>query len=94
MTSSHFADSERLSTGIPGLDAILNGSPFFAIREATQPNDLLILTSHGRGGVQRWLLGSVAEKLVREANAPVLLVPALERDQGDEVSGIISPITP
>jgi nucleotide-binding universal stress UspA family protein len=88
------AVSRLQAEGVDATGAILNGSPFFAIREATQPNDLLILTSHGRGGVQRWLLGSVAEKLVREANAPVLLVPALERDQGDEVSGIISPITP
>jgi nucleotide-binding universal stress UspA family protein len=65
--------------GVDASGAILNGSPFFAISEATQPGDLLILTSHGRGGVQRWLLGSVAEKLVREADAPVMLVPAIER---------------
>ncbi|MGN6486105.1 MAG: universal stress protein, partial [Thermomicrobiales bacterium] len=33
-------------------------------------------TSHGTSGVSRWLLGSVAEKLVREAAGPVCLVPA------------------
>ena len=65
--------------GIAASGGIINGSPFFAISEATQPGDLLVLTSHGRGGVRRWLLGSVAEKLVREAPAPVLLVPAPER---------------
>jgi nucleotide-binding universal stress UspA family protein len=65
--------------GIEAAGATLNGSPFFAISEATHPGDLLILTSHGRGGVRRWLLGSVAEKLVREAPAPVILVPAAER---------------
>jgi nucleotide-binding universal stress UspA family protein len=79
------AVSRLQAEGVDASGAILNGSPFFAIREATKPNDLLILTSHGRGGVRRWLLGSVAEKLVREANAPVLLVPAFERDQGDGV---------
>lgn len=60
-----------------GVDAswtVLEGSPFFAIADATQPGDLIVMTSHGRGGVRRWLLGSVAEKLVREADAPVLLV--------------------
>ena len=72
----------------------LNGSPFFAISEATQPGDLLILTSHGRGGVRRWLLGSVAEKLVREADAPVLLVPALERGQGDEGGTRVTAVRP
>ena len=60
---------------------IVNGSPFFAISEVIEPGDLLILTSHGRGGVRRWLLGSVAEKLVREAEAPVMLVPAVERGE-------------
>lgn len=74
------------SEGVDASGGVLNGSPFFAISEATQPGDLLVLTSHGRGGVRRWLLGSVAEKLVREADAPVLLVPALERNQGDAVA--------
>jgi nucleotide-binding universal stress UspA family protein len=40
------------------------------------------MASHGRGGVGRWLLGSTAEKLVREAPAPVLIVPAPERETG------------
>jgi nucleotide-binding universal stress UspA family protein len=66
--------------GIETSGAVLTGSPFFAISEATQPGDLLVLTSHGRGGVRRWLLGSVAEKLVREAPVPVVLVPAVERE--------------
>jgi nucleotide-binding universal stress UspA family protein len=65
--------------GVAASGAILDGSPFFAISDATEPGDLIVLTSHGRGGVRRWLLGSVAEKLVREAPVPVLLVPAVER---------------
>ncbi len=38
--------------------------------------DLVVMCTHGRGGVGRWLLGSVAEKVVRHANVPVLLVRA------------------
>jgi nucleotide-binding universal stress UspA family protein len=52
------------------------GTPSFTLLELVQPDDLLVMTSHGRGGIRRWLLGSVAEKLVREAKGPVLLVPA------------------
>jgi nucleotide-binding universal stress UspA family protein len=81
------AVSRLRAEGVDASGGIVNGSPFFAISEATQPGDLLVLTSHGRGGVQRWLLGSVAEKLVREADAPVLLVPALERNQADGLLG-------
>ena len=81
------AVSQLNAEGIDASGAMLNGSPFFAISEAIKPGDLLVLTSHGRGGVRRWLLGSVAEKLVREADAPVLLVPAPERNEGGRVTG-------
>ena len=36
--------------------------------------DLIIMTTHGRGGITRWWMGSVAEKVISEATAPVLLV--------------------
>jgi nucleotide-binding universal stress UspA family protein len=75
------AVSQLQSEGVEASGGIVTGSPFFAISEAIEPGDLLTLTSHGRGGVRRWLLGSVAEKLVREAKAPVMLVPAVERSE-------------
>lgn len=37
--------------------------------------DLLVLGTHGRRGVERWLLGSVAEGVARRSTVPVLLVP-------------------
>jgi nucleotide-binding universal stress UspA family protein len=36
--------------------------------------DVLAMTTHGRGGVQRLLLGSVADKVIRGASKPVLVV--------------------
>ena len=36
--------------------------------------DLIIISTHGRSGVTRWLLGSVADRIVQGARAPVLLV--------------------
>jgi nucleotide-binding universal stress UspA family protein len=36
--------------------------------------DLIVMASHGRGGLKRLLLGGVADKVVRAANVPVLLV--------------------
>jgi len=38
--------------------------------------DLLILGTHGRTGLPHFLLGSVAERVVRHAGRPVLVVPA------------------
>lgn len=37
--------------------------------------DLLVLGTHGRSGFQRWVLGSVTEKVLRQATCPVLTVP-------------------
>jgi nucleotide-binding universal stress UspA family protein len=36
--------------------------------------DLIALSTHGRSGVGRWLLGSTADKVIHGANVPVLLV--------------------
>ena len=36
--------------------------------------DLIALASHGRTGLPRWFLGSVAEKVLRTADVPVLIV--------------------
>jgi nucleotide-binding universal stress UspA family protein len=44
---------------------------------AAQEGDVIVMASHGRGGFSRWLLGSVAEDVVRHASVPVLLVRAV-----------------
>jgi nucleotide-binding universal stress UspA family protein len=36
--------------------------------------DLIAMSTHGRSGVTRWLIGSVADRVVRTAKVPVLLV--------------------
>ncbi len=36
--------------------------------------DLIVLGSHGRGGMERWLIGSVAERVVRHAACNVYVV--------------------
>lgn len=45
-----------------------------AMREHPTPFDLVALATHGRGGLRRWLLGSVAEYVVTHAAVPVLVV--------------------
>ena len=36
--------------------------------------DLIVIATHGRSGVSRWLLGSEAEKILRSSSAPVLTI--------------------
>ena len=71
------------SEGLPVATKVLSGPPATAIEEATKLGDVTVLRSHDRSGVMRWLVGSVAEKLVREDESPVILVPAPEPGTSD-----------
>ena len=98
VAAAHAASQARLETGIlaelearaaslreQGVAAtaeVLHGAAVPALLAALVPDDLLVLTTHGRGNVGRWLLGSVAEPLVRQAVAPVLLVRARRNGAG------------
>lgn len=69
-------------SGLEVATLLLHGaSAAESIRTAAEQEkaDLIVVTSHGRSGVSRFLLGSVAEKLARLAPCPVLIVgrPAL-----------------
>jgi nucleotide-binding universal stress UspA family protein len=52
------------------------GAPFVEIIQFAQDEnvDLIVLGTHGHGPVQHMLMGSVAEKVVRKAKCPVLVV--------------------
>lgn len=67
---------QRAALDPPPLDFALVGKPAAEIVRAAQewPAELIVIGSHGRGGVQRVLLGSVAEAVVRHAACPVLVV--------------------
>lgn len=40
--------------------------------------DTIVMSTHGRGGLSRWVYGSVADKVLRHARVPVLLIRAKE----------------
>ena len=42
--------------------------------------DLIALSTHGRSGFRRWVLGSVAEQILRRASVPVLCFPRGDAD--------------
>jgi nucleotide-binding universal stress UspA family protein len=61
--------------------AVLGGSVAETLLEIADPKrvGLVVISTHGRGGVRRFILGSVADKLVRAADVPVLVVRAAGR---------------
>jgi nucleotide-binding universal stress UspA family protein len=56
---------------------LLRGNAAATIVELARdtPHDLVAITTHGRSGITRWVLGSVTEKLVRASGDPVLVIP-------------------
>jgi nucleotide-binding universal stress UspA family protein len=70
----------RLPLTSPVLEFVQIGSAASEIVKASKdwPADLVVIGSHGRGGIRRALLGSVAEGVMRQASCPVLVVRGKE----------------
>ncbi len=75
----YMAQTERAlaERGATVSSEVLTGSAAREVAGLAHPGDLIVMASHGRGGVARWFLGSVAEEVARRAPAPVLLVRAV-----------------
>ena len=70
---------ERLQAADPAVHVerrLEEGNPVAQILHVAQETraDLLVLGTHGRSGLGRLLMGSVAEQVMREASCPVLMV--------------------
>ena len=64
----------------PASDGITNAA-------AASGADLIVMSTHGRSGLPHRLLGSVAERVVRSANCPVLVVRETLRDRKATTEG-------
>jgi universal stress protein A len=71
---------QRVSPQSSVLEFIQVGTPSEEIVKVAKewPADLLVIGSHGRGGMQRALLGSVAETVMRHAPCPLVVVRSKE----------------
>ena len=69
--------------GVPVTTTLLDGSPSKRIVEYAESEDcdLVVMGTHGRGGIDRLLLGSVAEGVVRACSVPVLTVQVGDEDE-------------
>ena len=75
------AITERLDKWAAELDSdaskvkteVRTGQPATEILDAAADHDLIIMGTHGRSGVDRFLMGSVAERVVRGAKCSVLV---------------------
>ncbi|HEX9897075.1 MAG TPA: universal stress protein [Dehalococcoidales bacterium] len=71
-----------------GIDAhteVFFGNVLESLTEFIEKNqvDLIIIATHGRSGISRWVWGSVADRILRSAKVPVMMVrPQAVRGQG------------
>lgn len=73
--------------GLEVTGEVLHGPIAQQIVETAEPGDVIVMSSHGRTGIKRWFLGSVAEEVMRRANCPVLLHRAAGTKQAAETAG-------
>ncbi len=64
------------SRGVRVLRSVPPGAPATRIAAEAQDADLIVMTTHGRSGVFRFLYGSVAEGVLAQAKVPVMLIRA------------------
>jgi nucleotide-binding universal stress UspA family protein len=71
-----FIEREVTDASIKIEKSIRHGRPFLEIIQAAKDEsvDLIVIATHGRGGLEHVLFGSTAEKVVRKAPCPVLSI--------------------
>lgn len=76
--------SQRLKDrGVAVFAEVRHGNAPDEIVATAMEDDLIVMSTHGRGGLARWFLGSVAESVARQASGPVMLIrvlPALKAE--------------
>lgn len=82
---------------VPATAELLDGQVVPALQQYVQANDvgLVVMSTHGRGGIKRAVLGSVAEEFVRKVGKPVLLLrPRSEKDEVPSYAGLARILVP
>ncbi len=70
--------------GITVKTDVVRGMPANEILDYAKKNgvDIIVMSTHGRSGVTRWVFGSVADRVLRHSTIPVLIVPPAEGRAG------------
>lgn len=74
------ADDRRTIDVVPVIDRGINMAETITNYAKANAIDLIVTGTHGRGAVKHFLMGSVAERVIRTAPCPVLTVRSHERD--------------
>ena len=72
---TRFCEIERSEPGLSFEQAVDVGDPAARIKERSEKHagTVIVMGSHGRTGISRWVYGSVSEKVLQAARVPVLI---------------------
>lgn len=88
--ATEFMDQQLDTLKGEGLDvtgAVVRGPVASSIVASAAADDLIVMASHGRTGIRRWFLGSVAEEVLRQSTVPVLLIRTPHDDHHAPATG-------
>ena len=76
-------DKNQQSGNIKVIPDVRKGQPSEEILQeaAERKIDLIVIASHGKTGLQKYFIGSVTEKVMKEAKCPVLLIRSQEKEE-------------
>jgi nucleotide-binding universal stress UspA family protein len=82
--------------GLSVSSIVREGSPASSIANegAKEPDTLITMTTHGRSGISRWLLGSVTDKVLHATTNPLLMVRAYDQENPPEAVNLQTIIVP
>ncbi|MBH0781056.1 universal stress protein [Nocardia bovistercoris] len=66
---------------------VVQEHPIPLLRDLSEHARLLVVGTHGRGALRRWLLGSVSTSLTRQAHCPVAVIPPARELEPDRSHG-------
>lgn len=87
---SLFPEPARVSCSVE----VSKAEELILAKARTEPGTLIVMATHGRSGIKRWLLGSIAEKVLHGATNPLLLIRATRAGRKREAVSLQTLIVP
>ena len=82
--AQNYLDATKQHLGDPAIESVIKEGDFggIIIETAKELNvDVIVLGTHGRRGIDKILMGSVAEKVLRNSTVPMFIIPTKEEEK-------------
>lgn len=89
--AARYSGQPTTTQAIKVKSVLLSGHPAEKIVEYADSENIsfIVMSTHGRSGIQRWALGSVADKVMRASTKPVVLIRSKDSRSDIRVEGLL-----